>query len=97
MKAKRITSGDLGRAIAKVNPIVTDDMVRAWCEKGLVSAHRNPGSLGSWWFINAEAIPNLLLKILRFTPQEARLVLEALGLVSAEGKMLNAVGHKSLQ
>ncbi|WP_373531202.1 hypothetical protein [Vampirovibrio sp.] len=76
---KRITTGSLARAIQKVNPIVTDDMVRGWVEENSLPAHRNPGNKRGWWYVLPESIPAFLIKSLEMTKPEAKEVLLSLG------------------
>lgn len=80
MRSKRITAGDLARAIARYRSIVTDDMARVWCERGIVPATRNPGIENGWWYVLPEALPKALHEKLLLNPQEIDGVLKVLGL-----------------
>lgn len=83
-REKRITAGDLARAIARYRPIVTDDMARVWCERGIVPATRNPGIENGWWYVLPETLPGALRTSLLLDQQEIDGVLKVLGL--ADGK-----------
>ncbi len=83
---KRITTGDLALAIRKYRPIVTDDMVRVWAERGLIPADRNPGNERGWWYLLPESLKLALSENIGLLPHEVVGILKTLGL--SEGKQL---------
>lgn len=90
---KRITTGDLAAAIRRYRPIVTDDMVRVWAERGLIPADRNPGSERGWWYVLPTGLSDALLVNLGFMTDEVTGVLGWLGLAEA-GRQLGFFGEK---
>lgn len=80
---RRISTGAFARAISTKLPVaISDDMVRGWCESGLLPAWRNPAHQDAWYFIHpdAEQIRKFLLNVLAFDEAYAREVLHRLGL-----------------
>lgn len=85
---RRITTGDLARAIEKTcNPMVTDDMTRVWAERRLVRAVRNPGNDRGWWYVLPEHLAEDLLKNIRLPAHEVQAVLNYLGLNVQQRKL----------
>ena len=76
---KKITTGDFARALAPDLPIVSDDMVRSWCESGDLDAWRNPLAGAAWWFIKPNGVKTFLLNKLLLTQEQANGVLKRLG------------------
>jgi hypothetical protein len=91
---KRITTGDLAAAIRQYRPIVTDDMVRVWAERGLIPADRNPGSERGWWYVLPGGLAEAMLANLGMMTDEVAGVIRYLGLAGA-GKQLGFFEKKS--
>lgn len=89
---KRITTGDLAKAIRHFRPIVTDDMVRDWVERGLIHADRNPGNDRGWWYLMPETLEESLSGM-DFKKEEVCGVLRWLGI--SEGTQQKIFGKKS--
>ena len=90
---KRITTGDLAAAIRQYRPIVTDDMVRVWAERGLIPADRNPGSERGWWYVLPGGLADAMLANLGLMTDEVAGVLRWLGLTGG-GTQLKFFGEK---
>ena len=79
----RITTGDFARALQPDWRPATDNIVRGWCESGLLKACRNP--LGGKYALDPESIQNdillgLLLKHGEITRENVEVILSRLGI-----------------
>lgn len=83
MKRVKITTGDYARAVLDKLPIATDDMVRGWCEEGLLQYWRNPA--GGRYIIDPECIYKNLREFMGFSHEEAEQVGSRLGLSFKNG------------
>jgi len=76
---KRITTGDVARALTAIFPQATEEMVRKKVESGdLRTLPRF--SEKSWWYVDPAGIPEFLLKTLRLEKPQAQDVMRTLGL-----------------
>ncbi len=73
----KITTGDYARAILFDFPIATDDMVRAWCEEGILEYWRNPA--GGRYFIRPSCIYKNLREFIGLSHEQAVKVGASLG------------------
>jgi hypothetical protein len=89
---KRITTGNLAKALRNYRPVVTDDMVRVWAERGLIPADRNPGCERGWWFVLPDGLGNALMVNIHLSKVETEGVLRRLGLL--DGAQLHFFSEK---